>query len=545
MRHKVLYNIKKLSAKKLSAKKLSAKKANKVSAKGVSVKKARKRISVKKAKKLSAKKLSAKKLSAKKLMMIKQRGGINLDELNEELINNAVIGDLAKVKSLIRMGADINAKDENGNTALMMSSLEGHLEIVKFLVSKGADVNETDNNGSTPLIETSSLEVVKFLVSKGADVNARNESGYTALLLNSVLETPETIKILEFLVSKGADVNTADNSGSTPLIESSKNGSLEIVKFLVSKSADVNKADNSGSTPLIKSSENGHLNIVKFLVSKGADIHAQEDAAIRLSSENRHFEVENFLLTHAPNLTQVISDIRNRQVRRDGGQVTPRVPRVPVTQVEEDSSDFISIQSNTESISNEEIKCTNVDVINMENYDTNSEDVFTIFYLNNLNKFSSNSCVSKNEMREYLKSESEEDPSLLTTIWKGGDKSGVGGKPTLKFIIKLPPNNVWITLGSFDRIMNSSIKKWYLLPLFGDKRRRIGYKYGTSANHGQIPGSKIYKAFTKEEILSGIVAKETDSDYPLYFKDFTIQDLSNGIKSDLIIKTIKNHFNLN
>ena len=90
--------------------------------------------------------------------------------------------------------------------------------------------------------------------------------------------------------------------------------------------------------------------------------------------------------------------------------------------------------------------------------------------------------------------------------------------------------------------MNSSIKKWYLLPLYGDKRRRIGYKYGTSANHGQIPGSKIYKAFTKEEIKSGIICKETNSDYPLYLKDFTIQELSDGIKNDVIIKTIKNNF---
>ena len=50
-------------------------------------------------------------------------------------------------------------------------------------------------------------------------------------------------------------------------------------------------------------------------------------------------------------------------------------------------------------------------------------------------------------------------------------------------------------------MMNSSdIKNWYLLPLYGNKRRRIGLQFGSSKNHGQIPGSKIYKAFTKEEI---------------------------------------------
>jgi ankyrin repeat protein len=372
------------------------------------------------------------------------------------------------------------------------------------------------------------LKVVKYLISKGADMQfgliTSSENGH--------------LKVVKFLVEKGADIDETRLDNSTPLILSSARGHLDVVKFLVSKGADVNAKDDDGSTPLIESSREGHLDIVKYLVRKGADINAKDEigkTAREWSRENGHLEITNFLLSRG---TNEIAPTRSSSVSNTRSRSKPKTQ----TKIEEDSNDFTSIQSNTESISDKEIKCTNVDLINMENYDTNSENVFTIFYLNNLNKFSSNSCISKNEMKEYLKSEKEDDPSLLTTIWKGGDKSGIGGKPTLKFIIKLPPNNIWITLGSFDRIMNSSIKKWYLLPLYGDKRRRIGYKYGTSANHGQIPGSKIYKAFTKEEIKSGIICKETNSDYPLYLKDFTIQELSDGIKNDVIIKTIKNNF---
>ena len=399
-------------------------------------------------------------------------------------------------KSTQKGGTDLNK-------LLKYSSKKGDFESVKRLVELGANIHTEYDQPLVLSSKNGHLEIVKFLVENGANIRARNDEA---------------------------------------LVLSSKNGHLEIVKFLVENGANVHAQDDEA---LVSSSSDGHLEVVKFLVANGANIHAQDDMALRLSSEDGHFEVENFLLINAPDLTRVVANLRNRQARRNIQNSTPNanlnqefITRV----VEEYSSDFVSIQSSTESISNKEIKCTNVDLINMENYDTNSEDVFTIFYLNNLNKFSSNSCVSKNEMKEYLKAEKEDDPSLLTTLWKGGDKSGLGGKPTLKFIIKLPPNNVWITLGSFDRIMNSSIKKWYLLPLFGDKRRRIGYKYGASANHGQIPGSKIYKVFTKEEIISGIICKESDSDYPLYFKDFTIQDLSDGINSDVIIKTIKNHF---
>ena len=207
---------------------------------------------------------------------------------------------------------------------------------------------------------------------------------------------------------------------------------------------------------------------------------------------------------------------------------------------EEDSDDFTNvITSDSDSITDDISSCPNNDLITLEPYDMNLNDVFTIYYLNNMKKFSTGSCISKSQMKDYIKSEDDEFPSLLSTIWKGGDITGVGGKPTCKFIIKMPPNNIYITLGSFDKMMNSSEKKWYLLPLYSNKRRRIGYKYGISANHGQIPGSYIYKSFTKEEIMSNIVVKETDYDFPLYVKDLTLSELDSG---KMIIKSIKDHF---
>ena len=316
--------------------------------------------------------------------------------------------DFSVKKSTQRGGADLNK-------LLRYSSKKGDFESVKRLVELGANIHTEYDQPLVLSSKNGHLEIVKFLVERGANIHARNDEA---------------------------------------LVLSSKNGHLEIVKFLVENGANVHAQDDEA---LVSSSSDGHLEIVKFLVANGANIHAQDDMALRLSSEDGHFEVENFLLINAPNLTRVVANLRNRQTRRNIQNSTPNAnlnQEFITRDVEEDSSDFVSIQSSTESISHKEIKCTNVDIINMENYDTNSEDVFTIFYLNNLNKFSSNSCVSKNEMKEYLKAEKEDDPSLLTTLWKGGDKSGVGGKPTLKFIIKLPPNNVWITLVSFDRIMN-------------------------------------------------------------------------------------------
>ena len=63
----------------------------------------------------------------------------------------ARLGDFKAVKFLLEEGADIEAIDNFGRTALMWATSWGHLKIAKFLIDKGADVNATDNDGRTVL----------------------------------------------------------------------------------------------------------------------------------------------------------------------------------------------------------------------------------------------------------------------------------------------------------------------------------------------------------------------------------------------------------
>ena len=92
-------------------------------------------------------------------------------DINKDLVDSAKYRYVVRVQSLIKQGANVNAKDENGWSALMFASTQGDLELVKFLVENGADINVRNKNGFTAITEATRnkyLEVVQYLKSKGA-----------------------------------------------------------------------------------------------------------------------------------------------------------------------------------------------------------------------------------------------------------------------------------------------------------------------------------------------------------------------------------------
>jgi ankyrin repeat protein len=98
-----------------------------------------------------------------------------LADLADQLTDAAMGNDIQKVNELIGKGADVNAKNRNGLTALECAVWNGHTELVKLLIAKGADVNEQLNNNETALSiarsrtpASSRDEIVKLLIQAGA-----------------------------------------------------------------------------------------------------------------------------------------------------------------------------------------------------------------------------------------------------------------------------------------------------------------------------------------------------------------------------------------
>jgi len=80
-------------------------------------------------------------------------------------------GDIAAIERHLQNGADVNVKDQDGNTPLMWATYNGSLEVVKFLVAKGVNVNARDKNNETPLMEATHeghRNVAEFLKQHGA-----------------------------------------------------------------------------------------------------------------------------------------------------------------------------------------------------------------------------------------------------------------------------------------------------------------------------------------------------------------------------------------
>jgi ankyrin repeat protein len=76
-----------------------------------------------------------------------------------------------KVQALLTQGADVNAKDKGGFTALMDAAWEGHTDTVQALLAQGADVNAKNKNGDTALMlakEGGHKEIVHILKEAGA-----------------------------------------------------------------------------------------------------------------------------------------------------------------------------------------------------------------------------------------------------------------------------------------------------------------------------------------------------------------------------------------
>ncbi len=207
---------------------------------------------------------------------------------NEEMVRNLIDG-----------GADVDAKDNDGRTALIYATEKGGYrrnEIIQLLLDRGADINAKDKDGRTALMEAvwqENEEIVQLLLNSGADVNAKDKWGGTALMEAVWRENEE---IVRNLIDGGADVNAKNKDGRTALMGAVWQENEEIVQLLLNSGADVNAKDKWSGTSLMDAAEKGNEEIVRILLDKGADVNAKGiDVQTALMFEEENEEMPSLI----------------------------------------------------------------------------------------------------------------------------------------------------------------------------------------------------------------------------------------------------------
>jgi ankyrin repeat protein len=148
------------------------------------------------------------------------RAGANLNAVS---VNGSVLSFAVEsaesagvITSLVKSGAKVNLKDQNGRTALFSAAARwDQPTLVSALISAGAKADVTDNEGNTVLFRVGGTEILSVLVKAGAKINATNQKKQTALMMACQRATDPAI--IEQFLRLGANAALEDSTGRTAL----------------------------------------------------------------------------------------------------------------------------------------------------------------------------------------------------------------------------------------------------------------------------------------------------------------------------------------
>lgn len=229
----------------------------------------------------------------------------------------------AAALALIEAGADLDAQDPDGSTALQLAILNHHFDLAADLLQAGADPDVADRSGMTALYgavdmvtpariigrpplprlsKLSALDIVEMALAAGADPNAqlsrpplenyrggfpdRTMGEGTTALMRAVRSLD--VDAIRLLLEAGADPNLTQANGTHVLsfLAGGRGGPgdadaprvEEVFRLLVSAGADVNAVGQGGETPLHRAARQGNAALAALLVEHGARTDARDDS---------------------------------------------------------------------------------------------------------------------------------------------------------------------------------------------------------------------------------------------------------------------------
>jgi len=213
--------------------------------------------------------------------------------------------DWSRVRALLKKGADANAAQVDGMTALHWAAYHDDAEVAKLLLAARAKAKAENRYGVTPLslaCTNGNSDLVSALLTAGADPNTTLRGGETVLMTAARTGRVGPVKAL---LDAGAKVEAKERHGQTALMWAAAEGHADVVELLIKSGADPKARLKSGFTPMLFSVREGRTEAVKAFLKAGVDANEALQpekkgggaapktgkSALILAVENGHFEL--------------------------------------------------------------------------------------------------------------------------------------------------------------------------------------------------------------------------------------------------------------
>lgn len=171
-------------------------------------------------------------------------------------------GDVAQARAWLDAGLLPNFEGSLIGNGLMIGAWEGNISMMALFLSRGADVNAVNVHGETALLHASwkgHLDAVRWLVAQGAQLN-RQGKAWSALHYAAFAGHEAVVR---YLLTQGAEVNALSPNGSTPLMMAAREGQAEIATALLKAGAQGGINNDNGENAVRWAMRNNNVVIAR------------------------------------------------------------------------------------------------------------------------------------------------------------------------------------------------------------------------------------------------------------------------------------------
>ncbi|MFE3997315.1 ankyrin repeat domain-containing protein [Nocardioides sp. YIM B13467] len=200
---------------------------------------------------------------------------------DSQLLRAASAGDTDSAAAALRGGADLETRDGNRRTPLLLAVTDDHLETARLLVYLGADPDALDGRHDTPWLVTGvtgSVPMAELLLSVDPDLTVRNRYGGLSIIPASERGHADYV---ERVARTDIDIDHVNDLGWTALLEAVILGEgsdrwQRVVLSLLDNGADPGIADRDGVTPLEHARNRGFTEIAHIFERHSIEQHSTE-----------------------------------------------------------------------------------------------------------------------------------------------------------------------------------------------------------------------------------------------------------------------------